>query len=98
MRDVDYVAVLFIVIGPVEEPVRLAPGLQLLVGQATGGAVLVARRVNAGVNDGPGKGAVLAHEAEEREGTVERESLEVQTQVVLGGLLTRPAGLNRARL
>lgn len=61
MSDMNDVAIFFVVIGPVQPPVRLAPLLQVFVGHLASLAVLISRCVDSGIENRSGSRAVLSH-------------------------------------
>ena len=98
MFHVDDVAVLGIVVGAVEPPIRLATLLEVGIGHLARGAMLVVGSVNAGVEDRASGGAIMAHASEQGESLLQREGEEVRAQFVFSRLFRCPARLDRPRL
>jgi len=98
MPDVDYVAILSVKKRLVQKPIphpRLDERVIRLLARL---ALLLLGHVDAAVQDLARELAVMPHLAEECQSAVERDRLEVVAQGFLGGVLSRPAGLDRSGL
>ena|ERR1700691_1118849 len=94
----DDTAVLLVVVRLVQKPIPHPRLDQRVIRLLARLAALILGHVDPAVEDLARELAVVPHLAEEGEAAVERDRLEVLAQGFLGGVLSRPAGLDRSGL